>query len=398
MDIEVIAAKCTGCGLCVKACPVDAIQMKDGIAVIDYDTCILCGVCEKACPVEAIIFHKPVGETTEEMEAYSDVWVFCEQEDGHIHDVSFELLGEGRRLADKRGVKLCGVIFGEGVTNFASELIQRGADIVYVIDSRELRNFHADSYAEALSSIIKKHKPEVVLAGATNIGRSFVPRVAASLGTGLTADCTELDINAEGNLVQTRPAFGGNIMATILCTRTRPQMATVRPRVMQEAFVDESRTGEIIQCEVKHNKLTSRVKLIESIKNFDEASNVATADIVVVGGAGLLKAENFSLVRDLADAVGGAVGATRSAVDRGWVPYGCQVGQTGKTICPKLYIAVGVSGAIQHIVGMKTSERIIAINRDPGAPIFKVADYGIVGDLFEVVPDLIASLKGKFSK
>ena len=246
MDIEVIAAKCTGCGLCVKACPVDAIHMKDGIAVIDYDTCILCGVCEKACPEDAIHFHKPIGETTEEMDVYSDVWVFCEQTDGCIHNVSFELLGEGRRLADKRDVKLCGVLIGEGVTNFAAEIVQRGADIVYVIDSRELRNFHADSYAEALSAIIREYKPEIVLAGATNIGRSFVPRVAASLGTGLTADCTELDINANGNLVQTRPAFGGNIMATILCTRTRPQMSTVRPRVMAEAFVDESRTGQVI--------------------------------------------------------------------------------------------------------------------------------------------------------
>jgi len=327
------------------------------------------------------------------MAAHSDVWVFCEQSDGRINSVSFELLGEGRRLADKRNAKLCGVLIGEGVTNLTAEIVQRGADIVYLIDSRELRHFHADSYADALSSIILEYKPEIVLAGATNIGRSFIPRVAAGLGTGLTADCTELDINVDGNLVQTRPAFGGNIMATILCTRTRPQMSTVRPRVMAEAFVNEKRSGEVISCEVKHNKLTSRVKLIESAKDFDEASNIATADIVVVGGAGLQRAENFSLVRDLADALGGAVGATRSVVDRGWIPYAHQVGQTGKTVCPKLYVAVGVSGAIQHIVGMKTSEKIIAINRDPDAPIFGVADLGILGDLFEVVPDLIASIR-----
>lgn len=392
MNIEVLIAKCNGCGLCVKACPFDAIHKDGDVAVIDYDTCTLCGACVEACPVAAILFEKP-GKPAVDLSAYRDVWVFCEQKKGVVQSVAWELLGEGRKLADRRDHELCGVLLGHEVRGLADEIISRGADKVYVVDAPELATFQDESYAAAMVELVEAYRPEIVLAGATAIGRAFIPRCAAKLKTGLTADCTGLAIDADGNLMQTRPAFGGNIMATILCTRFRPQFATVRHKVMKEAQLDPYHGGVTIDVALDAEKLKSRAKILSSAEEMIGQVNLAEADVIVSGGRGLKKAEHFALIRELADAMGGAVGASRAAVDKGWIPYAHQVGQTGKTVCPKLYVAVGISGAIQHLVGMQSSDKILAINKDPHAPIFRIADWGIVGDLFEVVPRLVAAFR-----
>ena len=392
MGIEVLIAKCNGCGLCVKACPFDAIRKVEGIAVIDYEKCTLCGACVDACPVDAILFEKP-SKAAVDLSSFRDVWVFCEQKKGIVQGVAWELLGCGRALADARGQELCGILLGSGIRERADEVISRGADKVYVVDSPELSSYQDESYAAAMIELVNAYRPEIVLAGATSIGRSFIPRCAAALKTGLTADCTSLAIDPDGNLMQTRPAFGGNIMATILCTRFRPQFATVRHKVMKEARLDPYHRGVTIEVEMDSAKLKSRAKTLDSVEELCGQVNIADADVVVSGGRGLKKAEHFNLIRELADAMGGAVGASRAAVDKGWIPYSHQVGQTGKTVCPKLYVAVGISGAIQHLVGMQSSDRILAINKDPHAPIFRIADWGIVGDLYDVVPRLIEEFR-----
>lgn len=366
--------------------------MVEGKAVIDYDLCILCGVCVEACSEDAIEFDKPI-KGIASTDAHGGIWVFCESQGGEIHDVSYELLGEGRKLADGKGVNLTGVLIGHNVMPHAEALIGHGADCVRVIDHESCRYFHDEAYARILAMLIKRERPEIVLAGATLMGRAFFPRVAAELGTGLTADCTALAIDNDGHLVQTRPAFGGNIMANILCPNRRPQMATVRPRVMRSLERDASRTGEIINEDVAPELFRSRAVVEESIDEEGGAVRVAGADIVVSGGGGLGRRENFKIIYELADVLGAAVGGTRTVVDRGWISYPHQVGQTGKTVCPKLYIAIGISGAIQHLVGMQTAETILAINKDPSAAIFRIADYGLVGDLFEIVPKLTEEFK-----
>jgi electron transfer flavoprotein alpha subunit len=308
--------------------------------------------------------------------------------------VAFELLGIGKRLAARRNVPLTAVLLGSGVNGQARDLVAHGADKVYVVDDPALAHFTDDAYGNMLTDLIREHQPEIVLAGATAIGRSFIPRVATSLATGLTADCTNLEIREEdGALLQTRPAFGGNIMATIVCPDTRPQIATVRPMVMKPNERDDSRSGEIIEVGPDPGRLRSRVKVLDSIAEAQDKVNINEADVLVAGGRGLEDGKGFALIRELADLLGGAVAASRAAVDSGWIGYPHQVGQTGKTVAPKLYIACGISGAIQHLVGMQSADTIVAINRDPNAPIFDVATYGIVGDLFEVLPKLIEKLK-----
>jgi len=325
--------------------------------------------------------------------SHQGVWVFTEQRDGKLKGVAFELLSKGRQLADTLRTELCAVCFGHNVSQ-VEQLITYGADKVYLIDSPALAHFQEDLYTEKLVELIQKYKPEVVIAGATSLGRSFIPRVAAILQTGLTADCTGLEIDLDSRLLlQTRPTFGGNIMATIICQTRRPQMATVRPRVFKKNIPAKGGKGQIIRVDLNKERITSRTKLLSFVEDLTERVKLEEADIIVSGGRGLGKAENFQILEELAAVMGAALGSSRPPVDDGWIPYSHQVGQTGKTVCPKLYIACGISGAFQHLAGMQTSDTIVAINDDPSALIFEVATYGIVGDLFKVVPMLIEKLR-----
>ncbi len=398
-DIRIIDDKCVGCALCVKACPFGAITMKAKKAVIDLAKCTFCGACVDACKFAAIIIEKEETKKAVDLAAYKDVWVFCEQKKGKVQSVAYELLGKGRELADKLGSKLCGVVLGDKMDEECREVIARGADKVYLVDSPKLRFYQDDPYTKVLTKLTAKYKPEVVLCGATTIGRSLISRVAINLDAGLTADCTGLDIDPEKKLLlQTRPAFGGNIMATIIAPNHRPQMSTVRHKVMKEAEADPSRKGEIIKEEFPEDVFSSRSKVIDIVEEIEETVNLAEADIIVSGGRGLGSGENFDIIRELALSLNAAVGASRSAVDAGWIPYSHQVGQTGKTVCPKVYIACGISGQIQHLIGMKSSDVIVAINKDADAPIFNIATYGIVDDLFKVVPRLIDHFKKLLKK
>ena len=385
MGIKIIKEKCTGCGLCVRVCPYSAIELIDGLPVIK-ENCTYCGECVRACKFGAILLQGPERPRTK-VEGYNGVWVFCEQKGGVLQSIAYELLGEGKKLADKLNTGLSGVLLGDNLQDKANELIWRGADKVYLVSSPCLKEYRPDPYTEVLTDLIRKYKPAIMLAGATSIGRSLIPRVAVKLQTGLTADCTGLDIDKEKELLlQTRPAFGGNIMAVIITPHNRPQMATVRHKVMKEAAVNKGLSGEVIEINPRESFLKSKTELLEQIKEVEKTVNLTEANIIVSGGRGLRGPENFCLLEELALSLGGAVGASRAAVDSGWINYSHQVGQTGKTVCPKIYIACGISGAIQHLIGMQSSDIIIAVNKDPHAPIFKVATHGIVGDLFEIVP------------
>ncbi len=312
----------------------------------------------------------------------------------------YELLGEARRLAGKLETEVSCVLLGDGLDNKRiEELFWRGADKVYLVQAKELAHYQDEPYTNVIAELIREYKPEIFLCGATAIGRSLVSRVAVKIKTGLTADCTSLDIDPEKKLLlQTRPAFGGNIMATIICPDYRPQMSTVRHKVMKELMPDKTRKGIIIKKSYDGRLLLSRINMVDIVEELEETVNLAEADIIVSGGRGLGKAENFRIIEELAKAVGGAVGASRAAVDSGWIPYSHQVGQTGRTVCPKIYIACGISGQIQHLAGMQSSKIIVAINKDPHAPIFNVATYGIVGDLFEVVPALTEKFRETLHK
>ncbi|MFH2069902.1 MAG: FAD-binding protein [Elusimicrobiota bacterium] len=401
--IEIIRDNCTGCLLCVRACPFGAISLierpehpkKIKLAVIDVSKCNFCGACVEACKkYRAIVITREDGQPAVNLSEYRGVWVYAEQRHSDVSPVVYELLNEGRALADKLSTRLSAVLIGDGIEKHAQELIYHGADRVYVIDGPIFREFLDEPYAEVLSGLIFGEKPEIVLMGATNIGRSFASRVAAKIKTGLTADCTGLDIDVSNrNLMQTRPAFGGNVMATILTPRHRPQMATVRHKVFKKAPRDAGRKGEIIKRNPDFTKLKSRTGFLEFVSDTTTKINLAEADIIVSGGRGLGKPEGFKLIEELASALCGAVGASRAAVDSGWIPYSHQVGQTGRTVAPKLYVACGVSGQIQHLVGMGSSDIIVAINRDPEAPMMKIATYAIEGDLYEIIPCIIKEIK-----
>jgi len=395
-DIKILIDKCVGCKLCIGACPFNAIVVEQKKAQI-LDTCTLCGACVSSCKFDAIDFQKDETGSSVDLSAYKGVWVFGEQHNGTPAGVALELLGEGRKLADQLKVSLSAVLIGENMENAAKLLISHGADSVYMVDHPSLSYFNDESYADIFVQLIKKHKPEIVLMGATTCGRSLGPRVSSRINTGLTADCTKLDIDPKKKiLLQTRPAFGGNLMATIICPNHRPQMSTVRPKVMKALDPDSSRTGEIIRPDVSIPE-NLRTKVVEVVSNLTTMVNLTEADIIVSGGRGIGDPKYFSLLEELAKTLGGAVGASRAAVDAGWIAYCHQVGQTGKTVGPKVYFACGISGAVQHLAGMSSSDTIIAINKNPDAPIFKVANFGIVGDVLQVVPALISEFKQRLA-
>ena len=394
--VAIDPAKCRGCTKCVKQCPFGALRMNGKTAEVDGASCRACSACIKACPFGAISETKAKRWGAADISAYSGVWVFAEQHEGKIRDVSFELLAKGRELADSRGCALCAMLLGSKLPEEAiRSLGAHGADKVYVVDDPALAGYEANAYADAAGRLILKYKPEAVLAGATAAGRSFLPKVAVRVGAGLTADCTALEMapSPDGStkiLHQTRPAFGGNIMATIFTPDHRPQMATVRPRVFRAAPPDPSRSAETV-----FEALSLAAPAFKTVKTIPAGDNVdiAAADILVVGGRGLKKASNFAMLEEIASLLGGTVAASRAAVDAGWISASRQVGQTGKTVAPRLYLSFGVSGAIQPLAGMRGSDTIIAVNSDPSAPIFETADVAVEGDLFEIAPALAEALR-----
>ncbi len=393
MGVKILLEKCKGCKLCIKSCPFNAIEIKDGKAYLN-DNCTGCGACETSCNFKAIEVEKAEKAAVKDLSEYKGVWVFAEQRNGKLMGTAFELLGEGRKLADKLGVELSALLLGSNVAGLSDELIRHGADRVILAEHPELKLYTTDGYTKVITDLVNSKKPEIILIGATNIGRDLGPRIAARLDTGLTADCTKLEIDEEQKiLLQTRPAFGGNIMATIITPKHRPQMATVRPGVMKKLPVDCTRKGIVEKVEVKLEKSDIRTIVKEVVKSAKQAVNLIDADIIVSGGRGLGGPDGFKLIEELAQELGGVVGSSRAAVDSGWISQDHQVGQTGKTVRPKIYIACGISGAIQHLAGMQSSDCIIAVNKNPDAPIFDVADYGIVGDLYKVIPMIVEEVK-----
>jgi electron transfer flavoprotein alpha subunit len=410
---RLVGGKCVACGArCQAECRFDSVTMNDkGEPVFDMATCTGCRRCARICPAEAIEIYFTPGQLEvlrqfEQGEAsphvardgddhanglaeYHGVWVYIEHSLGQPAHVSWELLGAGAELAKARKTELCAVVIGDKISAVCHEAFAYGADKAYVIDSPVFRHYRTETYFRAVCRLVNKHKPEIILIGATGEGRDLAGAVATSLGTGLTADCTGLSIDGQGHLLQTRPAFGGNIMASILTEQSRPQMSTVRPHVMPIPERDGQRQGTIVteEYDVKEDSILVKVlQIIDDRQSGAALIDIAGADVVVSGGRGLQGPENVAILKELADELGGVVAGSRASVDAGWMPPDCQVGQTGKTVRPRIYIACGISGALQHLVGMQDSNVIIAINRDRMAPIFEVATYGIVGDLFEVVP------------
>lgn len=393
-SIDIIKNKCVGCKKCVSACPFGAIEVENKKASIG-EKCTLCGSCAESCHFGAINFVRDK-IIKNDLSEYRGIWVFAEQRKGKLKSVALELLGKARELAEDLDTETVAVILGHNIENLSKELIAYGADRVMVMDADWLSGFNDQVYGEVMVGLINEHKPEIVLMGATSNGRSLAPCISSALGTGLTADCTVLETDREERLLlQTRPAFGGNLMATIVCPNNRPQMATVRPKLFKPLNPDYTRNGRVDILPAP-SQIDGFVKKIRDIDN-EEEINLTEADIIVGVGKGIGSQKNIQLAQELADALGAALGASRPVVDSGWMPYSQQVGQTGKTVAPKLYIACGISGAIQHLAGLADIETIVAINNDPDAPIFKFANYKIVGDVKEILPLITDKIRNKKS-
>lgn len=398
MAVIVNKEQCIGCESCVSACPFGAITMADGKADIGVG-CTVCGACVDICPVQAITKEEVEVKVAADLADYKNILVYIETYCGEIQSVSLELLGQGRILADKLGQKLTAVLIGSGMAEAAKTVVAYGADEVYVVDREDLSLYNAETFTHAFASVVRKYKPNAILIGATHQGRALGPRVSARLVTGLCADCTNLDVEDESKLVLwTRPAFGGNIMATIICPNHRPQMGTVRPNVFKKPAMDPARVGNIVMENVEMPEKLFRTKIIETTGCSVGGVKIEEAEIIVSGGRGLGSVENYNMVKELAEVLGATYGGSRAIVEEGWIEHQRQVGQSGKTVGPKIYIACGISGAIQHVAGMSSSDYIIAINKDAAAPIFKVCDFGIVGDVKEILPALIAQIKAKKQK
>ncbi len=394
MSLEFYPQKCVGCFVCIKACPFGAISQYENKIKIDFSRCTLCGACVQACKFDALKILKDEPKKKTDLGSWQGVWVFAEQRKGKVQGVVYELINEAIKLASKRNTYVgCAFLGSPEMRGCLEDISQRGVNKIFCVFDPFLKDYLPQPYSRVLSYLIEKYRPEIFLAGATTIGRDLLSRIAVKVGAGLTADCTGLDISPEGLLLQTRPAFGGNIMATIKTAFHRPQMATVRHKVFEEAPLRSGHQAEIIEESAPKKLLTASSRILDIVEELKERVNLQEAKIIVSGGRGLQGKENFRFIFELAEVLGAAVGASRAAVDSGWISYAHQVGQTGQTVSPQVYIAVGISGQIQHLVGMQSSKTIIAINKDPEAPIFKVADFGIVGDLFKVVPYLVKSFR-----
>ncbi|MFX1495904.1 MAG: FAD-binding protein [Promethearchaeota archaeon] len=392
MSIIIDDELCTGCESCVNVCPYAGVKVINDKAVITKE-CNLCGACVNVCPVEAITLERERYIDKVDKSQFRGVWVIAEHFKHEINKVAYQLLGKGRELADLLDVKLTLIILGDRFENEVKELGNLGADEAIYVKSLILKDYYSDLYVRILTELIKECKPEIVLIGATPTGRDFAPRVAKRLNAGLTADCTGLDIEKDTrNLLQTRPTFGGNIMATIRTPTSRPQMATVRPGIF-EISRDNPKNVNVKIIEKEYKEKDSVSKIVKIINKQKKQVNLEDADIIVAGGRGVGSKEGFKLIESLAKVLGAELGGSRVTIELNWLEQDRQIGQTGKTVSPKLYIACGISGAIQHLVGMHNSEIIVAINKDPNAPIFNVAHYGIVADLHKIIPVLIEEIK-----
>ncbi len=388
---------CIGCTLCLKSCPYDAIDFDDETkkATIN-DKCTVCGACVPVCPEDAIVSEI---EIVTDLSAFKDVWVFAEHRDGALAKVGLQLLGCAVGLAKDVGERVCAVLIGHQVEGFIPTLFEYGAEVVYHVDAPELEKYRFDTYTKAMVELVRVHNPNMFLLGATHIGRDLAPRVSRRLNAGLTADCTELTIDPETKLLKmTRPAFGGNIMATILCPNTRPQMSTVRPGIMKEIEPKAGASGEVIKMDVEFEDRDLMITIKEIVKVPRKMVNLEEAKIIVSGGRGVGSSAGFKVLEELAEVLEAELGGSRVAVEKEWISQDHQVGQTGKSVRPDLYIACGISGSIQHRAGMQTSGIIVVINKDPDAYLFKIADYGIVGDLHTVVPLLTEAFRKELGK
>jgi len=395
MKVWIDKEKCTGCELCLGSCPYDAIEIAGQVAVIN-DRCTGCGACLDVCKKGAILSDreeiKPV-----DLSGYKGVWVFAEHRDGVMNKGSLELIGCGHELGKALKQELCVVLLSDKTTDLITELSKYGVKKIYFASHKDLKTYQTNAYSNTISGIIEKYKPAIVLFSATLTGRDLAPRIAQKLRVGLTADCTDLTIDSEtGDLLQTRPAFGGNVMATIISPRTRPQMATVRPGVMKPVMPSASgktKKAKIIDCSDQFNKKDIRTKILEVIRERRRYANLQDAKVIIGGGRGIRSEKGVKMLEQLAEAIGGEVAGTRVVVEKGWMPQERQIGQTGLSVSPDLYIACGISGSIQHRAGIQNAGIIVAVNTDEDAPLFDIADYKIVGDIFEIVPALTKALK-----